>query len=213
MKRYRESGANGFFRQRKGRTGNVITDEVKDRAQQLLNVGTSRQEVAEQLCIKYDTLRKAINHGRLSERTKANRSEASDKSTRSFEDAKAQMGVGCTRPLERITAALGLLPAGAPTRFESCRDVSFGGVLCALPALVACGLFNHINECFKTLRGYYTGLQVLLVVAYMALCRIKTIEQLQYHCPGELGKLMGLTNLLSSLDYLFSTDPIQRYSS
>jgi len=29
-------------------------------------------------------------------------------------------------------------------------------------------------------------------LAYMALCRIKTVEQLQYESPGELGKLMGL---------------------
>jgi hypothetical protein len=35
-------------------------------------------------------------------------------------------------------------------------------------------------------------LQVLLLVAYMALGRIKTVEQLQYYSPGELGKLMGL---------------------
>ncbi len=26
----------------------------------------------------------------------------------------------------------------------------------------------------------------------MALCRIKTVEQLQYESPGELGRLMGL---------------------
>ena len=40
----------------------------------------------------------------------------------------------CTRPGERILAALGMLN-GAPTRFESCRDVSFGGVLCAASRL------------------------------------------------------------------------------
>ena len=34
--------------------------------------------------------------------------------------------------------------------------------------------------------------QVLIVLANMALCRVKTVEQLQYHSPGELGKLMGL---------------------
>ena len=191
VKRYNEAGVNGFFRHRKGRRGSVITDEIKDRAQQMLNLGSNRREVAEHLCIAYDTLRKAISQGRLSEPSKAQESVAKDKSTRTVEDARAEMGIGCTRPMERVAAALGLLPEGAPTRFESCRDVSFGGVLCALPALVACGLFSHVDECFKRLWGYYTNLQVLLVIAYMALCRIKTAEQLQYHCPGELGAHSG----------------------
>ncbi len=29
----------------------------------------------------------------------------------------------------------------------------------------------------------------------MALCRIKTVEQLRKHSPGELGKLMGLDGI------------------
>ena len=33
---------------------------------------------------------------------------------------------------------------------------------------------------------------MILLLAYMALCRIRTVEQLQYESPGELGKLMGL---------------------
>ena len=37
-----------------------------------------------------------------------------------------------------------------------------------------------------------TTLQVILLLAYMALCRIRTVEQLQYESPGELGKLMEL---------------------
>ncbi|MCL4193465.1 MAG: hypothetical protein KJZ87_17145, partial [Thermoguttaceae bacterium] len=80
----------------------------------------------------------------------------------------------------------------APTRFEACRDVTFGGVLCALPALAENGLFAHLATCFGSLGGYYTTVQVLTLLADMALCRIKTVEQLQYHSPGELGKLLGL---------------------
>jgi hypothetical protein len=91
-----------------------------------------------------------------------------------------------------VLASLGKLPAGASTQFESCRDVSYGGVLCALPALSANGLFRHLQTTFPTLTGYYTTLHVILLLAYMALCRIRTAEQLQYESPGELGKLMGL---------------------
>jgi hypothetical protein len=164
------------------------------KAQELLNLGYSRQQVAEQLGIKYDTLRKAINQGRLSEPDQQARTLYSDKSQRSHKDASAAMGTACTRPGERILAAFGMLN-GAPTRFEPCRDVSFGGVICALPALLANGLFRHVDACFKQLNGYYTTLQILILLAYMALCRIKTAEQLQYHSPGELGKLMGLDRI------------------
>jgi prepilin-type processing-associated H-X9-DG protein len=193
VKRFEEEGADGFFIKRKGRGGHVLTEEVRSKAQELLNLGNGKKETAEILGIKYDTLRKAVGDGRLSVPSCAAIPKAAkDKSARTVEDAAAEMGTACTRPWDRISAPLGLLPDGAPTRFEPCRDVSFGGVLCALPALSANGLFSHVSECLKT---YYTTLQVLILVAYMALCRIKTVEQLQYHPPGELGKLQGLDRI------------------
>jgi hypothetical protein len=181
-----------------------MTPEVTAEAQQLLGAGESRTEVAERLGIKLDTLRKAIGHGRLTVPCPVKPGEpapekvpvpqvpmARDKSTRAVEDATAEMGTACTRPDERVLAAFGLLD-GATTRFETCRDVSSGGVLCALPALEANGLFRHIHDCLAPLHGYYSTLHVMILLAYMALCRIKTVEQLQYEPPGELGKLLGL---------------------
>ena len=198
VKKFRKEGIQAFYEPRRGRGSTIITEEVADQAQQLLNAGTSRKEVAEQLGIKYDTLQKAIQQERLQqppqdENTTA-LSPASDKSGRSLLDSAAAdaMGTACTRTMERVCAALGMLPDGAPTRFEPCRDVSFGGVLCALPALTQNGLFRHLDRCFSPLGGYYTSLQVMILLACMALCRIKTVEQLQYHSPGELGKLLGL---------------------
>ncbi len=194
VEKYRQQGAAGFFGTRQARGPTVMTDEVITQAQQLLSQGCSRREVADQLAVRYDTLRKAINQGRLHEppaTADVSPTTASDKSQRSVTDATAEMGVGCTRPDERVLAAMGMLQ-GAPTRFEKCRDVSFGGVLCALPALIANGLFEHLQKSFPSLGGYYTTLQVITLLAYMALCRIKTVEQLQYEAPGELGKLMGL---------------------
>jgi hypothetical protein len=94
--------------------------------------------------------------------------------------------------LERIQASVGLLPEGASTQYGHYRDVSFGGVLCALPVLLSNGLLKHTQTCFGKLGGYYTTTQVLLLLAYMSLCRIRTIDQIQYHPPGELGKLLGL---------------------
>jgi len=198
VKKFREEGIESFYAPRCGRGPTVITETVVDQAQALLSAGTSRKEVAEQLGIKYDTLQKAIQQGRLQEAPQeenaAARSLASDKSERSLQDSAAAnaMGTACTRTMERVCAALGMLPEGAPTRFEPCRDVSLGGVLCALPALTQNGLFRHLDQCFSPLGGYYTSLQVMILLASMALCRIKTVEQLQYHSPGELGKLLGL---------------------
>lgn len=194
VNKYREGGPGAFFAPRVGRGRSVLTDEVMARAQALLHRGQSKQDVAAQLGVKVDTLRKAVSQGRLREPPRVVQSdgEASDKSTRTVADASASIGHACTRPTERVAAAFGLLPGGAPTRFEMCHDVSMGGVLCALPALVASGLLHQVDTCFKQLRGYYTTLQVLVLVAQMALCRIKTVEQLQGCPPGELGKLMGL---------------------
>jgi hypothetical protein len=201
---YRAGGVHAFFSPRATRGASVMTPEVTAEAQQLLGAGESRTEVAERLGIKVDTLRKAIQQGRLTVPCPVKPGEpvrekapvpqvptASDKSTRAVEDATAEMGTACTRPDERVLAAFGLLN-GATTRFETCRDVSFGGVLCALPALEANGLFRHIYDCLARLRGYYSTLHVIILLAHMALCRIKTVEQLQYEPPGELGKLLGL---------------------
>ena len=209
VEKYRREGTAGFFQPRRGRGPSVMTPEVTARAQKLLDRGHSRGEVAKELSVEVDTLRKAIHKGRLREPAPSEGEEdsqkptvprqrvvMSDKSTRSDADAEAgeEMGVACTRPTERIMAALGLLPGGAAIKFETCRDVSFGGVLCALPALAENGLFSHL-ESLPVLSGYYMKLHVIVLLAYMALCRIKAVERLQYETPGELGKLLGLDRI------------------
>ncbi|MCH8217955.1 MAG: hypothetical protein IH892_14445 [Planctomycetes bacterium] len=68
VKKYESGGIQAFFAPRAVRTGGtVLNKQAKAKAQELLNLGQSRREVAKQLGIKYDTLRKAINQGRLSE--------------------------------------------------------------------------------------------------------------------------------------------------
>jgi len=201
---YRAGGVGAFYAPRGGRGASVLTPEVMAQAQQLLEAGLSPREVADRLGLKYDTLRKALQQGRLTKPAPRQLGEPTveyppalqppaltDKSTRAALDAAAEMGTACTRPDERVLAAFGFLN-GAPTRFEACRDVSFGGVLCALPALAENGLFRHIHDCLAQLRGYYSTLHVIVLLAHMALCRIKVVEQLQYQPPGELGKLLGL---------------------
>ena len=104
------------------------------------------------------------------------------------------MGMGCTRVAERVCAAVGLLTE-APSHFVPAESVAQGGVLWALPALLTNGLLRHARTCFRLPKGFYGLIQVFLLLAYMALARIKTIEQLQYHPAGEWGKLLGLDRI------------------
>ena len=63
--KYRREGAKGFYQPRRGRGASVMTAEVTAQAQRLLDLGRTRHEVAEELGVQYDTLRKAIRQGRL----------------------------------------------------------------------------------------------------------------------------------------------------
>ena len=194
LRRYRQEGVEGFFRPRLVRRGGtVLNEEVLASAQQLLDQGVDRATVAEELGVKRDTLRKAISDGRLRETPAP---EAADKSARSVRDALAAEGMGtaCTRVGERVMAALGNL-SGAPVRFDACRDVPFGGVLCALPALITNGLIAGAEKHLNRLKGYYSTVHVLMLMGFMALCRIKTVERLRGEAPGEFGKLLGLDRI------------------
>ena len=104
------------------------------------------------------------------------------------------MGMACTRVQERLLASVGVLTE-ASTSFAPAVDVKYGGVLCALPALEANGLFRHLSGCLSLPKGYYGIIHIILTLAFMALCRIKSVEQLRYHCPGELGKILGLDRI------------------
>jgi len=110
------------------------------------------------------------------------------------QDTQASLGMGCTRVIERVCASLGR-GGTATTRFEPALDVAQGGVLWALPALLSNGLLRHLDEFFQLKKGYYSLMQIFLLLAFMALCRIKAVERLRYNPPGELGKLLGLDRI------------------
>jgi hypothetical protein len=95
---------------------------------------------------------------------------------------------------ERLLASLGKLQA-APIRFEAVSDVPKGGVLCALPALLALGLLRHSRESFSLPAGYYPLETIFLAVAFLALARVPSLEALRYEPPGEWGKLLGLDRI------------------
>ena len=96
--------------------------------------------------------------------------------------------------MERMAAAMGALH-GAPVEFERVEDVPSGGVLLALPALLQNGLLAHSRELFSMPEGYYPLESIFLLLAFMALGRIPSLEALRYQTPGEWGKLMGLDRI------------------
>lgn len=115
-------------------------------------------------------------------------------STRSVADGEAPMGVGTTRSLERVAAAIGQLEK-AELRFEPADDIPNGGVLCALPALLMIGLLRHAGGHFTLPKGFYPMEAIFLLLAYLALGRVQSLEQLRYIAPGEWGKLLGLDRI------------------
>jgi hypothetical protein len=104
------------------------------------------------------------------------------------------LGVATTRLEERLLASLGQLQA-APVRFEAVQDVPGGGVLRALPALLALGLLRRRQENFSLPPGYYPVETIFLVIAFLALARVKSVEALRYEPPGEWGKIVGLDRI------------------
>jgi transposase len=219
VNKLRKDGAKAFFVQRRGRRGGkVLTPEVIEKAQSLLDQGYRRRDVSQELNVKYDTLRKAINDGRLLEPKQTE--TAITKSSRNVVDAAAAegMGVACTRVEERVLASMGKL-VGSTVHFELCLDVPKAGVLCAIPALLANGLFNGTEEFLGRVTGYYRIFHVLLLLALMALCRIKTTEKLRGHAPGEFGKLLGLDRipevrcLRNKMDELSANDGAERWAA
>lgn len=109
-------------------------------------------------------------------------------------DQAAALGVATTRLEERLLASLGKLSA-ASIRFEPASDLPQGGVLCALPALLALGLLRHSAEHFALPPGYYPLETVFLAVAFLALARVPSLEALRYEPPGEWGRLLGLDRI------------------
>ena len=65
VKLYQQKGASGFYEKRRCRGAAVLTPPVLQRAQHLFDEGLEVKEVAESLELKRDTLRKAVQSGRL----------------------------------------------------------------------------------------------------------------------------------------------------
>ncbi len=193
---YREKGPSGFYAPRRGRGAAVLTEDVVEKLEDLLDAGVPRAEAARQLGLLPNTVAKAIRAGRVREKKpveEAGNDEQpmSTKSERSTEDSSAPMGMGATDSAGRMAASLGLAGPTKPS-FASATDVANAGVLLAVPALLSLGLLRGNEKHFKLPRGYYKMTSIFLLLAFLALARVKAIEDLRYCSPGEWGKVLGL---------------------
>src|SRR5437660_12610098 len=83
----------------------------------------------------------------------------------------------------------------APVPFRPTCDVTRGGVLLALPAMLAVGLLHYTPEMYQLPNGFYGIDSIFLLLGFMALARIRSLEQLRYEPPGEWGKVLGLDRI------------------
>jgi transposase len=65
VKTYRQEGASGFFKPRRGRGSSVLTPEVLVKIQGYLNEGRSVSSICDEMGLKADTVNKAIRDNRL----------------------------------------------------------------------------------------------------------------------------------------------------
>jgi transposase-like protein len=194
-----EQGASSFFVPRSVRGSTVLTPQKIVECEELFRFGTSVAATARKAGVKESTLRKAISDGRIGGPNRSGHRSSSmhdlgtTKSERSRLDAQAAEGLGtaCTRANERVEAAMGVVQ-NACGRFETCRDVRFGGVLAGLPALCGNGLFSGLGKHLSLPAGFYSAMHILTLLGFMALARIRRPEGLRHIPPGKLGKVIGL---------------------
>jgi len=102
------------------------------------------------------------------------------------------MGKSCSNELERVLASK--IGCCATTLFSNHLDLSHGGLLLAVPALLACGLLRYISR-FERVTGYYTATHVFISLIFLILLRINKLERSGSIPSGELGRCMGLDRI------------------
>ncbi|ETR68131.1 MAG: hypothetical protein OMM_04743 [Candidatus Magnetoglobus multicellularis str. Araruama] len=170
-----------------------LNNEKINIAQYYLNNGDSIRSAAKKLNISEGTIRYAIKMKRIvySETIPAKKPLKAP-SQRSIDDLQGSQGIGVKRNVERALARMGRIKEANPV-FEAVDGLARVGVFLSLPMLLSQGLIEVGEEVFGSLKQGFFGLRsVLLCIAFMSLLRIKNIEQLKEHSPGELGILLGM---------------------
>ncbi len=169
-----------------------FTSDKRQRVVHLLGEGRSIRQAAQEVGVSEGAIRHALRRGELPAAKARPIRPLEGPQARSERDAQAPGGVAVKRHEERALARMGQLSEAAP-RFVAAEAVRYGGALLALPALLTLGVLEAGEQTYGTLKKAFYGLRAtLLILAFMALLRIRTPEQLPGHPPGELGMLLGL---------------------
>ena len=196
-RKLKSEGVLGVVDKKRGPHGrHRFTADKRERVEQLLGEGQSRRQAAQAVGVSEGTIRHALGKGEIRRKSgptvAAGTAIAIGPGARSERDAHTPGGVAVQRHAERAMARMGLLREAAP-RFVAAEAVRYGGALLALPALLTLGILEVGEGAYgKLKKGFYGLRATLLVLAFMALLRIRTPEQLQGQPPGELGVLLGL---------------------
>jgi hypothetical protein len=196
---YEQGGAQALLIDKSNnRSGYKLDEEKLRKAQKLLDQTVSLCRIGESLGVTEGCIRYAVRKGMLV-RKGVIKNEGSIKhktaSQRSLEDCQSQAGIAVKREAERVMASLGKLDEADPV-FTANESVRYAGVLLALPVLFQLGLLDAAKKVYGSLRNGFYGLQAtLLTLAFMALLRIKSPEQLKEKSPGELGIILGLDRI------------------
>lgn len=198
-KRFQEHGVEGLEPQRTGPRGpHKLQGATLSEAQRRLDQGWSNRRVAQEVGVSEGAIRAAVRDGRLVRLPRREpagpplEQPATRPGQRNQEDLSCSAGVAVKRTEDRALARTGLLVEAAPV-FEPAEAVARAGVLVALPVLLGQGLIDVGREVYGAVRNGYFGLSsMLLTFAFMALLRIKSLEALPAHAPGEFGAILGL---------------------
>ncbi len=194
---YRQGGAAALIINKGNREAYKLKREKLKKAQTLLNLGCTISAAAKKVkvsigCIRYALGKGALKRKRCLHASTEKASAATSASQRSAKDSVCSLGIGAWREAERLLASQGKLDEAVPV-FCTNESVRHAGVLLALPSLASLGFFKAGIAVYGKLKQAFYGLHsILLTLAFMALLRIKTPEQLKCSAPGESGIILGL---------------------
>ena len=178
---------------RQNKSNTVLTPEKVAEVQELYGVGKEIDEICRLTGLKHDTLKKAIQSGRINLfRNVHSAPLVLNKSDRSIIDDEQAMGKACINTFDRVLSSKTGIPC--EIKFSDQVDLQQAGVLLSLPALLANGLLKFESDFYPD-QGYYSVASVFISLAFLALLRVKTLSQSTHIPSGELGKAMGLDRI------------------
>ena len=198
VKIYEKHGMAGFINSYTGHGPLKLTRSKQLTVKRLLAKGETITGAAQKMDVTEGCIRAAIKKGLIEKNSKPakeppfEQGDLKGPSERSQEDAECKSGVAVKRNIDRVMASKGAMAEAAP-EFGANESVKYAGILIALPFLIDLNYLEAGKVAYGSLKRGYYGLQsTLLVLAFMALLRIKNPEQIKTSNVGDLGIVLGL---------------------